>query len=81
MSSIIVSCEILCSHSDSPKSSPRNQSNRQRAATMPTHREIQGKENTPKHEIVVVADGQTVIKGTQCSIIQRCIVRFNLYGL
>ncbi|WAR09025.1 BORC5-like protein [Mya arenaria] len=47
---------------DSPKSSPRNQGSRQRAATMPTQREMQARESTPKHNIVVVADGQTVIK-------------------
>lgn len=30
---------------------------------MPTHRDLQPKESTPKHDIVVVADGQTIIKG------------------
>ena len=48
---------------DSPKSSPRNQANRQRAATLPTHRDGLAKESTPKHDIVVVADGQTILKG------------------
>ncbi|KAH3734395.1 BLOC-1-related complex subunit 5-like [Dreissena polymorpha] len=47
---------------DSPKNSPRNQANRQRAATMPSHREMQTREYTPKHNIVVVADGQSIIK-------------------
>ena len=44
---------------DSPKSSPRN---RPRAVSQ---REAQAKESTPKHDIVVVADGQTIIKGIE----------------
>lgn len=44
---------------DSPKSSPRNQASRARAISQ---REGHGKDSTPKHDIVVVADGQTVIK-------------------
>lgn len=47
---------------DSPRSSPRNQGNRQRAATMPVLRENPSKESTPKHDIIVVADGQVNIK-------------------
>lgn len=44
---------------DSPKSSPRNQASRARAISQ---REGHGKDSTPKHDIVVVADGQTIIK-------------------
>lgn len=44
---------------DSPKSSPRNQPSRPRAVSQ---RDPPGKESTPKHDIVVVADGQAVIK-------------------
>lgn len=47
---------------DSPKSSPRNQGNRIRSATQTSLRDGQNKESTPKHDIVVVADGYVPIK-------------------
>lgn len=44
---------------DSPKSSPRNQPSRARAVSQ---QEGMGKDGKLKHDIVVVADGQTIIK-------------------
>ena len=51
--------------SDSPKRSPLNQPSRSRGVSQ---REGPGKESTPKHDIVVVADGKEIIKGLYCIV-------------